>query len=108
FFLQAEDGIRAFHVTGVQTCALPISTTAANSPTASASTGSWKYSSDTMITAAKHASEPSKLLPPVNGILVLPNSLPARLAIPSPDRKSVVQGECGVLVGRGTRSQYDV
>src|SRR5690606_41080430 len=26
FFLQAEDGIRDFHVTGVQTCALPIST----------------------------------------------------------------------------------
>src|SRR5690606_28953674 len=25
-FLQAEDGIRAFHVTGVQTCALPIFT----------------------------------------------------------------------------------
>src|SRR5690625_7266431 len=25
FFLQAEDGIRAGHVTGVQTCALPIS-----------------------------------------------------------------------------------
>src|SRR5690606_39506403 len=24
FFIQAEDGIRAFHVTGVQTCALPI------------------------------------------------------------------------------------
>src|SRR5690606_39659068 len=24
-FSQAEDGIRAFHVTGVQTCALPIS-----------------------------------------------------------------------------------
>src|SRR5690606_40591415 len=24
FFLQAEDGIRDFHVTGVQTCALPI------------------------------------------------------------------------------------
>src|SRR5690606_41207947 len=23
-FLQADDGIRAFHVTGVQTCALPI------------------------------------------------------------------------------------
>src|SRR5690606_39496135 len=27
FFFQAEDGIRAFHVTGVQTCALPISNT---------------------------------------------------------------------------------
>src|SRR5690606_40609303 len=25
FFLRAEDGIRDFHVTGVQTCALPIS-----------------------------------------------------------------------------------
>ena len=27
FFCQAEDGIRGGHVTGVQTCALPISTT---------------------------------------------------------------------------------
>src|SRR5690606_41052373 len=27
FFFQAEDGIRGFHVTGVQTCALPISFT---------------------------------------------------------------------------------
>src|SRR5690606_40070120 len=26
FFFRAEDGIRDFHVTGVQTCALPIST----------------------------------------------------------------------------------
>src|SRR5690606_40098315 len=25
FYIQAEDGIRDFHVTGVQTCALPIS-----------------------------------------------------------------------------------
>src|SRR5690606_41046013 len=29
FFFQAEDGIRVFHVTGVQTCALPIPTTGA-------------------------------------------------------------------------------
>src|SRR5690606_1063962 len=28
FFFQAEDGIRVFHVTGVQTCALPISAAA--------------------------------------------------------------------------------
>src|SRR5690606_41128680 len=28
FFFQAEDGIRDFHVTGVQTCALPICITA--------------------------------------------------------------------------------
>src|SRR5207302_6219545 len=31
FFFQAEDGIRDFHVTGVQTCALPISAAAAYS-----------------------------------------------------------------------------
>src|SRR5690606_40997871 len=31
FFFQAEDGIRDFHVTGVQTCALPISLAASRS-----------------------------------------------------------------------------
>src|SRR5436309_5622791 len=31
FFFQAEDGIRDFHVTGVQTCALPISACRARS-----------------------------------------------------------------------------
>src|SRR5690606_41545095 len=33
FFFQAEDGIRDFHVTGVQTCALPISAAALGVPT---------------------------------------------------------------------------
>src|SRR5690625_7748454 len=32
FFFQAEDGIRAGHVTGVQTCALPISPCTRTSP----------------------------------------------------------------------------
>src|SRR5690606_39940154 len=32
FFFQAEDGIRDFHVTGVQTCALPISIVAFDVP----------------------------------------------------------------------------
>src|SRR5690606_39422861 len=31
FFFQAEDGIRDFHVTGVQTCALPIFSRVKNS-----------------------------------------------------------------------------
>src|SRR5690606_40822844 len=31
FFFQAEDGIRDFHVTGVQTCALPILSILSNS-----------------------------------------------------------------------------
>src|SRR5690606_41067111 len=38
FFFQAEDGIRDFHVTGVQTCALPIFTAA------QPATRSWIYS----------------------------------------------------------------
>src|SRR5690606_39945882 len=33
FFFQAEDGIRDFHVTGVQTCALPILPAPAPPPT---------------------------------------------------------------------------
>src|SRR5207302_7076349 len=33
FFFQAEDGIRDFHVTGVQTCALPILRTLPSSTT---------------------------------------------------------------------------
>src|SRR5690606_39702724 len=32
FFFQAEDGIRDFHVTGVQTCALPIFASAIATP----------------------------------------------------------------------------
>src|SRR5207302_8029674 len=32
FFFQAEDGIRDFHVTGVQTCALPISPPSSPAP----------------------------------------------------------------------------
>src|SRR6266511_4911187 len=32
FFFQAEDGIRDFHVTGVQTCALPISRARSSAP----------------------------------------------------------------------------
>src|SRR5690606_39449911 len=35
-FFQAEDGIRDFHVTGVQTCALPISAPACGSEVESA------------------------------------------------------------------------
>src|SRR5690606_40131983 len=43
FFFQAEDGIRDFHVTGVQTCALPILTrttrrTSSRSPSSATST----------------------------------------------------------------------
>src|SRR5690606_40499793 len=38
-FFQAEDGIRDFHVTGVQTCALPISETASRTTRSCGRTG---------------------------------------------------------------------
>src|SRR5690606_39723988 len=41
FFFQADDGIRDFHVTGVQTCALPIS-----HPLVSGSQGIYRASFD--------------------------------------------------------------
>src|SRR2546430_7071436 len=55
FFFQAEDGIRDLTVTGVQTCALPISTSAA----ISANTRDRKFASDRTRSAA------SVPLPPV-------------------------------------------
>src|SRR5690606_40346075 len=42
-FFQAEDGIRAFHVTGVQTCALPICCSTAR-PRVSARPAEWRRS----------------------------------------------------------------
>src|SRR2546426_6704880 len=44
FFFQAEDGIRDYKVTGVQTCALPISPRARSCPRG---TGTWSCSSGT-------------------------------------------------------------
>src|SRR6476661_10126541 len=42
FFFQAEDGIRDSSVTGVQTCALPISTRGCRATARPASTTSWR------------------------------------------------------------------
>src|SRR5690606_41004894 len=47
FFYQAEDGIRAFHVTGVQTCALPILGLDVNYPNrVTSSGGRYRYQDD--------------------------------------------------------------
>src|SRR5437870_12541596 len=50
FFFQAEDGIRDGHVTGVQTCALPILCTG----------GGWKSSSNGYLTAHFDPFDPTK------------------------------------------------
>src|SRR5256885_78126 len=46
FFFQAEDGIRDYKVTGVQTCALPISASSAKSmpPPTTAALSGWRVS----------------------------------------------------------------
>src|SRR5207302_6689245 len=62
FFFQAEDGIRDFHVTGVQTCALPISpavlrmTYAGASPAARV-TGLDEFSGNTHYFIGNHPAE---------------------------------------------------
>src|SRR5690606_39718661 len=101
FFFQAEDGIRDFHVTGVQTCALPIwgvrglSRLAGRNPSAAArgctvgGRGHLRYYG---------AEQPRPAA-------VLPFSLPGRErrlpACGHRDRKSVVEGESGERGGRG-------
>src|SRR5207302_6629481 len=46
FFFQAEDGIRDFHVTGVQTCALPIFREMASQSKAAAQMGNQGHCED--------------------------------------------------------------
>src|SRR5690606_34097756 len=60
FFLQAEDGIRDFHVTGVQTCALPIllsiDTTTGMSPPPIEATRCQPSASDSTVTTMSSVS----------------------------------------------------
>src|SRR5205823_10894979 len=82
FFFQAEDGIRDKLVTGVQTCALPISVSSMNPPRPN-------------IPAPRTVpnEEPSNLLPPTPRLGNLPSrlgNLPATGAPSLLDRKSVV------------------
>src|SRR5690606_40702679 len=56
FFFQAEDGIRDFHVTGVQTCALPIFSPGAGSEPITRPSGT---SSEWSCTSSSATSTPS-------------------------------------------------
>src|SRR6266511_2896785 len=59
FFFQAEDGIRDFHVTGVQTCALPISKASGSAPPASSGPSRARWpSSGPSSAAAPRSSQP--------------------------------------------------
>src|SRR5690606_40417287 len=58
FFFQAEDGIRDFHVTGVQTCALPISRLRRQSLVSIAATGRARLEARAALAAAVETMRP--------------------------------------------------
>src|SRR5256885_14689538 len=79
FFFQAEDGIRDYKVTGVQTCALPIS---GGKDSVVRRIADWAF---------------------YLGLIALAAAVIQPLALPPqgrPDRKSVVEGKRGDLGGR--------
>src|SRR5688500_19299394 len=80
-FLQAEDGIRAYKVTGVQTCALPISGKHAGPLARSCRPAAIAVRSRAAKGNGWHAARPC------------PSVERNPLGIPCGDRKSVVEGE---------------
>src|SRR5690606_39945754 len=74
FFFQAEDGIRDFHVTGVQTCALPILLHFFG-PRASRQPNGWTRSQK-MFTQAGMLREGSLLLVAISAVACASNPAP--------------------------------
>src|SRR5690606_40627768 len=106
FSFQAADGIRDFHVTGVQTCALPISAASASSTSVSQVKSSFRVATSArrMLLASLTVS-----------LAKLPGPAPAGAAEAltasgdTGDRKSVAQGErAGVRRERMNEIQYRV
>src|SRR5690625_6482566 len=86
FFFQAEDGIRAGHVTGVQTCALPISPHRRHHRR-HPGRGGWAYVAGPVAEEARHAPDACR---PRRGSPV-PFAEPTRAADPRPDRRRTHQ-----------------
>src|SRR5690606_39994833 len=57
FFFQAEDGIRDFHVTGVQTCALPILLLVINTGSTSTKLAVYRDAEQIHTTSLHHSTE---------------------------------------------------
>src|SRR5690606_40675440 len=91
FFFQAEDGIRVFHVTGVQTCALPIST-------ANGKRNHGAAPSSGVRRARKRSHSATRRRPPASTTSCGNGRAGKRpLSTMPTDRKSVVLGKSGVL-----------
>src|SRR5437773_4392475 len=92
FFFQAEDGIRPRDVTGVQTCALPISQISAAAPAGpTGGSFSWTVPNDISSTydIKVRVSDPND--PEANDLSDAAFKIEGALAVTSPkDRKSVV------------------
>src|SRR5690606_39356450 len=102
FFFQAEDGIRDFHVTGVQTCALPISIRAVLKAelreVTCDITKSYKVIAAIWIKPIQREESPWTPL----GIVCRVRSHHVLERVVLKDRKSVVQGKSVELCVRGT------
>src|SRR5690606_40680703 len=96
FFFQAEDGIRVFHVTGVQTCALPILRGVASAPAASLAPGSHAPELPGAKEAAGADATPRMVLALTSARLLL---------LKRRDRKTGAQGETGAVDERPTRAE---
>src|SRR5262249_56565115 len=96
FFFQAEDGIRDWSVTGVQTCALPISANISAPSRACSRTSSFPSTAKTVDTKKAKSTRSPKWL-------VIAASFPADGDVERvEDRKSVVEGKRrGLGGGRG-------
>src|SRR5437762_11098281 len=98
FFFQAEDGIRDTSVTGVQTCALPIST-GRRSPS---KTSRCSCSAISLNRFSKKNARPSISWAQPPATPARRRSTPCAASAASRDRKSVVKGKSGGLVRRRT------
>src|SRR6266511_5283255 len=100
FFLQAEDGIRGFHVTGVQTCALPISPWGFAASTQSVRLGSSERVNAEAVSILSHAMPVIK----TNGISTMTTTIRVRLRIRTYSSPSVAANQitASVMYGIGT------
>src|SRR5690606_39946747 len=97
--LQAEDGMRDFHVTGVQTCALPIWLTGASSITSGTRFGE-PFQMSMMYSSSSFRSDVMELAPvsrPVVGTAYVPGSksITNRALLRSEERRVGRDGSVG-------------
>src|SRR5690606_19416327 len=107
-FFQAEGGIRVFHVTGVQTCALPISTTARTpeqiEQIASLALGELAAERAELFAIIVNRAEPDALKEIIDGIGVERTpvwAIPEERSLVAPSMRGILQAVDGRVVRGG-------